>query len=409
MTINSILDAFDQALREVPYRAAAELISSKIAEEGIELRPRELEKLVEYLKSGGGDDFRFRTWRWWENRELTVSLTDAETQEVLDRLNRFLEGGLDDLIKSIADDLSRDILVTLHRMWKREARRQTRERGGFERHLTKRWGSAIDRLRMTLTAAREFGESVNGSIRGTESSSPYLVDVLTRLHARACQIAEEIICLLESGFSDGAMARWRTLHEISATAHLLSESGERLAVRYVEHEAIESFRAATDYRECSSRLGYVPMGNEEYEEVRRKRDSMIDRYGKDFSSQYGWAAEVIGKPTPTLRDIQEAAGIDHFRPYYRMASHNVHANPMGIYFKLGLLDKTEVLLAGRSSIGLAYPGHGCAISLMQVTTALCVLKPDLDSLVALRILGKLTDEVGTLFGEAHERVTADGD
>lgn len=403
--MNALQDTFDRVLHEALYRAAAERISAKLAEGGVELRHQELEKLVECLQSGSGDDFR--TWRWLENRQLTVSLTDEETQEITDRLSHFLDDGLGDFIKSITDDLAHDILATLHQTWKRESGRQTLEYNGFEKRLMKMWGPAIDRLRMTLTIARELGESVNKSLRGSGAAPAHLVDVLTRLQARACQIADEIICLLKSGFSDGAMARWRTLHEIASVAFLLKKSGEPLAVRYIDHEGIESFRAATDYRECCARLGYEPIADEEYDELRHKRDILIDRYGEDFASQYGWAAEVLGKSRPTLRDIQEAAGIDHLRAHYRMASHNVHANPKGVFFKLGLLNEPDVLLTGRSNLGLSTPGHGCAISLMQATTALCVLEPNLDSLVLLRILARLTDEVGALFGGAHERLVGE--
>ena len=394
---------FERVLLEAPYRLLADRLAQKLTEAGVQLRPRELEKLVEHLQSNSGEEFRFQTWRWWEDRQLSISLTDEETQEILDRVQTFLDDDLGDLIKSEMEETSHDILRTLHATWKRESGRQERERAGFEKRLVRLWGPAIDRLRMTLTVARELGASHFNDARDSLPSSPHLLEVLFRLHARACQVADEIICLLESGFADGAIARWRTLHEIAAVAFLLQRSGESLAARYLEHEVVESFQAATAYRECSSRLGYEPMTDEEYEATRRARDAAVEKYGRDFGSEYGWAAEVIGKK-PTLRDIEEAAQIDHFRAHYRMASHNVHANPKGVFFKLGLLNESEVLLTGRSNAGLAEPGHSCAISLMHVTVALCVLEPTLDVLVALRVLGSLTDEVGDLFSQAHEQL-----
>ena len=51
--------------------------------------------------------------------------------------------------------------------------------------------------------------------------------LLIRL-VRACQVTDEIICLLENGFADGAMARWRTLHEIAVVAVVISQHGENL-------------------------------------------------------------------------------------------------------------------------------------------------------------------------------------
>ena len=57
-------------------------------------------------------------------------------------------------------------------------------------------------------------------------------------------MADEIICLLENGFADGAMARWRTLHEIAIVAIVLSKHGEDIAQGYLDHQAVESKRAA---------------------------------------------------------------------------------------------------------------------------------------------------------------------
>ena len=258
---------------------------------------------------------------------------------------------------------------------------------------------------MSLTIARELGEAASGMLRNTKNAdAPNFVEVLPRLHARACQISAEVIALLEAGFADGAMARWRTLHEIAAVSLLLSESGEELATRYVDHQVIESFNAATDYRSCSDRLGYEPMDDSEYQEVKDTYDEMIGRYGKVFCNQYGWAAKALGNQRPTIRGIEEKAGIGHLRAHYRMASHNVHANPKGVFFKLGLLDENSVLLAGPSNFGLADPGHSTAISLMQVTAALCAREPNLDILVSLRILEVLTGEIGDLFLKAQSEL-----
>ncbi|WP_217430933.1 DUF5677 domain-containing protein [Sphingomonas bacterium] len=57
-----------------------------------------------------------------------------------------------------------------------------------------------------------------------------LNDTMLHLHARACQVVFEIITLMENGLADGAMARWRTLHEITVVATILAEHGEELAV-----------------------------------------------------------------------------------------------------------------------------------------------------------------------------------
>lgn len=261
---------------------------------------------------------------------------------------------------------------------------------------------------MCLTVARELGASANTALRNDPGEPPgHLGDVLTRLHARACQITEEVTCLLAAGLADGAIARWRTLHEIAAVAFLLRESGEQLARRYTEHQVIESYRVAMEYQECCEDLGYEPMSGEEVKEMERAREELLQSYGRDFDSPYGWASEAVGKGRPTFRDIEKAVGIHHFRAHYRMASHNIHANPKGVFFRLGLIKEARVLLAGPSDAGLAEPGQSSAISLMQVTTAASLLRPDLDALIGLGILSLLTDETVNLFQEAYGEFVRD--
>jgi hypothetical protein len=66
-------------------------------------------------------------------------------------------------------------------------------------------------------------------------------------------------------------------------------------------------------------------------------------------------------------------------PYHRVASHNVHANPIGVFLKLGLVGEMDILLAGPSDVGLADPGHATALSLLQISTALVHLNPTFDN------------------------------
>jgi hypothetical protein len=86
-----------------------------------------------------------------------------------------------------------------------------------------------------------------------------------------------------------------------------------------------------------------------------------------------------------------------------MASHNVHANPRGVFFRLGLYpDNEHILLAGPSTAGFAEPGHGAAISLGGVTIALLNLRPNLDRIVMSRIFLEVIDRIGSEFLAAQE-------
>lgn len=127
-----------------------------------------------------------------------------------------------------------------------------------------------------------------------------------------------------------------------------------------------------------------------------------NRFGKSYLGAYGWAAVELNNSRPNFSDIEEAVGLDHMRPYYKMASTNVHANPQGIYLKLGLGSMNDVKLAGPSIFGLADPGHGAAISLAQITDVVLTFHSNVDTLAILKILEILEKETGKAFIEIHE-------
>jgi hypothetical protein len=98
------------------------------------------------------------------------------------------------------------------------------------------------------------------------------------------------------------------------------------------------------------------------------------------------------------------------RPYYRMASHGIHANPKGITWTPDLLptDGRGALLTGPSPAGLADPGHSALISLTRVTaTTLASKKGEAAGLIILALL-QLTDEAGEAYLGAHRDLEAKG-
>jgi hypothetical protein len=396
----------EDALADVPYRVAAGVISEKLAAQGIEMTERERERLIDHLQSPRGDQPFYSDDPRGEH--VRIEITEADISLIEGRLDEFMTEDVPRVITSVGEDAAEQILLALHDGWNEEADGQRLERAGFEERLHERWGGAIGLLRMLLTVAREFADQVRAQPgSGDDGEMPVLVGILLRLHARACQVTDEIACLLAAGFSDGAMARWRTLHEIAAVALFLNQQGEAVAQRYVDHEVIEAARAARDYDECRERLGDEPMSDAELADIHEAHEKAVRDYGPRFDSPYGWAADALGLARPTLKDIRAAAGIDHMRPHYRLASHNVHANPKGVLFRLGLLGDVDVLLAGPSNAGLSDPGQNAAISLTQVCSALGTVHPTMDSIMVLHILNKLTREVCEAFSASSKQLDLD--
>jgi len=267
---------------------------------------------------------------------------------------------------------------------------------------------------MVMVCAREAGEAFSRKHAPEAAEDNDLVfSGLIRLHARACRIAEEVLALMRAGFGQAAMARWRALHEVAVVASFIKEHGQGTAQRYFEHEHVEAWRGMREYQQYAERLGQQPFREQEAQEAKQRRDALCVRYGTRFGDQYGWANKDLAVADPSFEkrrvqivDLEKATSLDHLRPYYRMASHSVHANPKGITFNPDLIGE-PILLAGASNAGLADPGHSTLISLVQVTASLLTSKSGEAAAVILTTLLQLTDEAGDAYLAAHNELLAD--
>jgi hypothetical protein len=203
--------------------------------------------------------------------------------------------------------------------------------------------------------------------------------------------------LLEAGFADGALSRWRTLHEVAMVALFLQQfekAGSDVARRYLDHLAVDSLSMARKYRDASSKLGHSDITDREFAQLQAEVDALKHRYGKEFGSEYGWAASALNISSPTFAQIEDAVDFSKLRPYYKLASNAVHAGPKGAFWRLGLAgSESDVMLAGPSNAGLAEAGRLTAMSLSQISVALMLVHTTIDGIVWARILLHLWSEV----------------
>lgn len=87
---------------------------------------------------------------------------------------------------------------------------------------------------------------------------------------------------------------------------------------------------------------------------------------------YGWAAPLFNGRAPKLTELPKRANLHHWRSYYKMASHGVHANSKGIMWTLQAPRPTEVIWAGPSNSGLIDPAQCTLIALHGITVSLLV-------------------------------------
>ena len=311
-------------------------------------------------------------------------------------LGTVLQEGLHEFAHNIVASLRRDMPQLL-------AERRA-NRAGFESRLYARWRSAIDLFEAIVVVAQESGADFNQKYRPQAAQDQdYVFEVLTRLHARACLLASEVLALLRSGYASGANARWRTLHEVAVVAYFIRQHGQDVAKRYLSHHVIESAKSAKEYQKYSERLNVEPFSDEELTRLQAEADELCQKFGASYRGRYGWAASIL-KGDPTFARIEEAVVMQHMRPYYGMASSSVHAKPHAIKFDLGNLNPHITMLAGPSNTGLADPGQGAAIALLQITTTLLALSPDVREVVNMLSLQSLVEESLEAFIAVHRQI-----
>ncbi|WP_266080604.1 DUF5677 domain-containing protein [Haladaptatus caseinilyticus] len=309
------------------------------------------------------------------------------TKGVMERVVKEVEsydGEIDDEAEEEILDIGVDVLLDeLARKYDKAIKEEKSNRDQMEESIRGTWEHALDFLDFFILVnqkSRRLIEQVSGV---DEKDEDYQFDALMRLHVRALRVSREVAALLRAGFADGAMARWRTLHEIAAVATIIAEEGEVAGERYLKFKtAKDLFRVKNNYDDYFEKLGFDEIPEEDVEELEAQTEELIDKFGEDFDNFNGWAtAFVEGGGGVTITDLIEEAELEEYLPFYALACDSIHAGSKGTLFQMGLHEaemggEEEVLLAGRSDIGFTDPAQLTAIMLRETTEALRALVPD---------------------------------
>ncbi len=266
--------------------------------------------------------------------------------------------------------------------------REWRRRRAFERGLAEVYAPAFELFDHFLIAVHDVGEEANVRLRGLESSErDYLTEVLTRLQARACLVASEIRALMSSGHGSGALARWRTLHEIAVVACFLRQQEGQVAERYLLHDTLRRAKAMRQFVKYENRLGLEPIAPHDIECIFREEAMLIKRFGPNFNSDWGWAAGTM-PGIPNFARIEEWIEMDHWRPSFGLASYSVHARFAGSAadIEYGPFQFTDFALSGPSWAGIAEPAQYSLLDLYNCTVALASYRSGEHQYVQLGVL-----------------------
>jgi hypothetical protein len=275
----------------------------------------------------------------------------------------------------------------------------------LERDIQRTWSKPLHLLETFIGISQEVGAKFNlEEGPRAERRRDYTFLILVRLHGRSCRIAREILLLLKSGYPAGAYARWRALHEVAVIDRLVTMNGNDLAERYINHEVIERINGMRVNQQYHERIGMDPYSETEIANATQTETKLIHRYGEKFKRDYGWAASILGKKDATFRELEKLAGLDHLRPYYKLASDDIHAGARILRTNIGVIGaQRDIILAGPTDAGLSLPGQNTVISLMHVNTCTLSVRPDMENVVLSGSLLELCHEACLAFADAEAR------
>lgn len=326
---------------------------------------------------------------------------DLPTQEEIGAFDAASNKVLRDVVKSTKDEGAELFVKTWADIAPAQLARQGKEEAKFNKRIDRIWGEALKKLRIMLTVSLEAGQTFNDDYRPLAVKDHDLVfEALIRLHARGCQVGREVLILLTHGLADGALARWRTLHEISIIADFISHHGQDVAERYLLHQHIDNYKGMEQYQKHCRALGMRPYSKKEMGDAQHTYDTLLAKFGLAFRYDYGWAATALGKKSPRFPDIEEDVGLERWRPYVKLAHHHVHATSRGNFYALAIPEDRGMMAAGASIYGLYDPGVQTVYSTTYLLSTLLLSNITLDHVTLIQAVMQVANEVYKAFDDA---------
>ncbi len=412
--MRQLQDLLDQQLQDqikLPI-FLADVIENELGKRDIHLSTEQKKQLISELDKNKNnlndslsiqinDDGTIQISNRSEGADFELDLLDGTEK----KMHAILEN-LPSIINESSDAESEKLLSNIKRRTSLILRGVKKYQKSFNKELDKKWRKPLDLLEVFVVLSEEIGADFTDDIINapTEDISPRFT-VLSRSHARSCQVSKEIITLLRNGFADGAHARWRTLHEIAVETNIINRNEDELARRYIDHDLVQRLQSAKAFHKYDQEFGGENVTQEELQDLEVACKDLAKLYSKDFLGDNGWAVSLTGKTRTTFADLESLADFAHMRPAYKLACLNVHGGARALFFRFGLrYDGDEnFLLTGSSMSGLANPAQNTAYSLLQITSALLTYDVNLDYLVAMKVLFKLEQDIFEVTSQIVEK------
>lgn len=268
------------------------------------------------------------------------------------------------------------------------------------------WGKAIEQLDLLRHIVLEWNHTAVKHHKGAYAK-PNTAFALKKLVARAYEIVGEIITLARSGYADGALARWRSLHEVCVIAMFLAMRSDKCAQMYLSHHWVEELRVLDVDRGSGTAKAAGTHRDRYVHDLRKQRIALIAKFGTAFAKDYGWASIELGRTKTTFRDLESHVGLETLRHGYQQANSTVHGGALATLTRVSL---------GSSNVDSAVipPAYGCEVaanyttaSLSMMIAELCLKTEDADLLTMNMVINNTASEIRKLIRQAQKKASGD--
>ena len=264
----------------------------------------------------------------YAKKQIDSGLSNDEIQAIIEAI------GTGKIATTVIEQISNDCISSIYRNMYERVMIERNKTAKFIIHNEQLWQSGFVTSEMmyliVVESAEAYCKIFDELTDDQKRERQYRYTVLRELHGRACQEFLEILCLLKSGFADGAYARWRSMYELSIVSQFIWQNDETVAKAYYE----ESFADGKEY---------------EWAKV---------------------APCFVGKKSVTFRMIQQQCDMatDQWQKQYRLSCKVLHAAPQGTFARLGSPANVKVVAIGHSDYGIATPAINSAITLAIISS-----------------------------------------
>lgn len=340
---------------------------------------------------------------WLVDRLKSSDDEEIKEKEILDLIN---ELGTNDFSE---DDKITDYLY----MFGYKLREDNRLANiGFKNRIQQHYGLEFYYLELTEILSRELGTLYYKSIASKEKISR-TNEIILYQHIRSCSMYSEVIHLIKGGFGDGALARFRSLHENAVISEFIYKNGEDAAECYFDYLVVMDLK---DLNFEERELGEKIVDPDYKNDLKRRLDVIREKRGERFvdvkRGDYEWARDFLeNRVNPSFNKIRNSIDRKHGKKPYKIASNSIHSAPKSIFSLISTLDGT--VHSGASNIGLSLPGTWSTYEMQQMNSLVFQLLINdsdlglytkLQGMFIMKILNELSSRIYENFPERENEL-----